>query len=77
MSTPKPFPRPPDFPLAPADLQRWLRFSAKGGVGKAKAKVDRVSEDGEKYLMMLEGDDVVVLMDLGSDTYLVSQASSV
>ncbi|GAA5947591.1 hypothetical protein JCM3765_000989 [Sporobolomyces pararoseus] len=70
MSTSRPFPRPPDFPLAPQDLQRWIRFSAKGGVGKARAKVDRASEDGEKDLMMLEGDEIVVLMDLGADYYL-------
>ncbi|GAA5989726.1 hypothetical protein JCM5350_007368 [Sporobolomyces pararoseus] len=70
MSTSRPFPRPPEFPLAPQDLQRWIRFSTKGGVGKARAKVDRASEDGVKDLMMLEGDEIVVLMDLGGDLYL-------
>ncbi|GAA6010405.1 hypothetical protein JCM11491_006307 [Sporobolomyces phaffii] len=63
-------PRPPTFPLDPHDLQRWIRFSAKGGVGRAKAIVDRASEDGTKDLMMLEGDEVIVLMDLGSEAYL-------
>jgi len=60
----------PRFPLSPVELQRWIRFSAKGGVGKAKAKVDRVSES-EDQLMMLEGDEIVVLMNMGDDTYLV------
>ncbi|GAA6064401.1 hypothetical protein JCM10212_007139 [Sporobolomyces blumeae] len=60
----------PTFPLTPVELQRWVRFSAKGGVGRARAKVDRVSEDGDRDLMMLEGDEVVVLMDLGDDCFL-------
>lgn len=68
----RPFPRIPEFPLAPTALQRWIRFSAKGGIGKARAKVDRVSEDGDKDLMMLEGDEIIVLMDLKDQTYLVS-----
>lgn len=67
----KPPLRVPDFPLTPQSLERWIRFSAKGGIGRATAKVDRVSEDGESFLMMLEGDEIVVLMDLGQDTYLV------
>ncbi|GAA5829356.1 hypothetical protein JCM3766R1_001069 [Sporobolomyces carnicolor] len=66
----RPFPRIPEFPLAPTALQRWIRFSAKGGIGKARAKVDRVSEDGDKDLMMLEGDEIIVLMDLKDQTYL-------
>lgn len=67
----KPPLRVPDFPLTPQSLERWIRFSAKGGIGRATAKVDRVSEDGESFLMMLEGDEIVVLMDLGQDIYLV------
>ncbi|CEQ41937.1 SPOSA6832_03695, partial [Sporobolomyces salmonicolor] len=67
----KPFPSQPTFPLSPVELQRWVRFSAKGGVGKAVARVDKVSEDASRDLMMLEGDEVVVLMDLGGELYLV------
>ncbi|GAA5864059.1 hypothetical protein JCM1840_000689 [Sporobolomyces johnsonii] len=66
----KPFPSQPTFPLSPVELQRWVRFSAKGGVGKAVARVDKVSEDASRDLMMLEGDEVVVLMDLGEELYL-------
>ncbi|GAA5956103.1 hypothetical protein JCM21900_002594 [Sporobolomyces salmonicolor] len=66
----KPFPSQPTFPLSPVELQRWVRFSAKGGVGKAVARVDKVSEDASRDLMMLEGDEVVVLMDLGGELYL-------
>ncbi|GAA5898280.1 uncharacterized protein JCM6883_000979 [Sporobolomyces salmoneus] len=65
-----PFDRDLTFPLRPSDLQRWLRFSAKGGIGRARAKVDRVSEDGDRDLMMLQGDEIVVLMELSNGTYL-------
>ncbi|GAA5936703.1 uncharacterized protein JCM15063_001961 [Sporobolomyces koalae] len=68
--TSKAFQHRPTFPLASQDLERWIRFSAKGGVGRARAIADRVSQDGHKDLMMLEGDEVIVLMDLGDDQYL-------
>ncbi|GAA5946712.1 hypothetical protein JCM10213_004663 [Rhodosporidiobolus nylandii] len=66
----KPLAAHPSFPLTPVELSRWNRFARKGGIGTALAKADKVSEDGEKDLMFLEGDRVVVLMDLGTETYL-------
>ncbi|GAA6008765.1 hypothetical protein JCM10207_001715 [Rhodosporidiobolus poonsookiae] len=69
-STAKPLAQHPVFPLSPLELSRWNRFARKGGIGAARAVVDKVSEDGVKDLMFLEGDQVVVLMDLGEQTYL-------
>ncbi|BGP00085.1 GTPase-activating protein GYP5 [Rhodotorula toruloides] len=66
----KPLATTPTFPLAPLELQRWVRFAVKGGIGKAVAKVDKASEDGVRDLMFLEGDTVTVLMDLGRGSYL-------
>ncbi|KAH7909429.1 hypothetical protein BJ138DRAFT_992524, partial [Hygrophoropsis aurantiaca] len=46
-----------------ADLARWTRFAAKGGIGTARAVVDCVaSEVGD--LMFLKDDDITVLMQL-------------
>ncbi|GJN91048.1 hypothetical protein Rhopal_004063-T1 [Rhodotorula paludigena] len=70
-AAPKPLASVPTFPLSPAELQRWNRFANKGGIGKAKAKVDRVSEDGERDLMFLQGDMIIVLMELGEARYLI------
>ncbi|KAJ8293553.1 Ecotropic viral integration site 5 [Rhodotorula toruloides] len=67
---PKPLTTTPSFPLAPLELQRWVRFAVKGGIGKAVAKVDKASEDGVRDLMFLEGDTITVLMDLGRGAYL-------
>ncbi|BGP25220.1 proteophosphoglycan ppg4 [Rhodotorula toruloides] len=67
---PKPLATTPTFPLGPLELQRWVRFAVKGGIGKAVAKVDKASEDGVRDLMFLEGDMVTVLMDLGRGSYL-------
>ena len=63
------------FPLSPVELQRWTRFAQKGGIGRARARVDKVSQDAAKDLMFLEGDDIVVLMELGAATYLVRRRS--
>ncbi|GAA5857652.1 hypothetical protein JCM9279_006477 [Rhodotorula babjevae] len=69
-SSAKPVAAHPVFPLSQVELQRWYRFAQKGGVGRARAKVDKVSQDAARDLMFLEGDEVVVLMDLGSSSYL-------
>ncbi|GAA5981620.1 hypothetical protein JCM11641_003919 [Rhodosporidiobolus odoratus] len=66
----KPLAQHPAFPLSSVELSRWVRFSKKGGIGLATAKVDKASEDGQKDLMFLEGDQIVVLMDLGAEVYL-------
>ncbi|GAA6031346.1 hypothetical protein JCM8097_005611 [Rhodosporidiobolus ruineniae] len=69
-SAAKPLAQHPTFPLSPVALSRWIRFARKGGIGTALARVDRASEDSERDLMMLEGDSVVVLMELGREEYL-------
>jgi hypothetical protein len=70
MSSPQ-VPRPV-FPLSPADLERWTRFAKKGGIGAARARVDKVSQDGgQRDLMFLEGEEIVILSDLGTGSFLV------
>ncbi|GAA5947403.1 hypothetical protein JCM3775_000861 [Rhodotorula graminis] len=69
-TTAKPVAAHPVFPLSQVELQRWYRFAQKGGVGRARARVDKVSQDAARDLMFLEGDEVVVLMDLGGSSYL-------
>ncbi|GAA6055301.1 hypothetical protein JCM3770_004829 [Rhodotorula araucariae] len=68
--TARPLATHPVFPLSPLELQRWNRFALKGGIGRARAAVDKVSQDAARDLMFLEGDGIVVLMDLGTSTYL-------
>ncbi|KDQ17473.1 hypothetical protein BOTBODRAFT_96130, partial [Botryobasidium botryosum FD-172 SS1] len=46
-----------------ADLARWTRFAAKGGIGKCTALMDCVAE-GAQDLMFLKDDEIVVLMHL-------------
>lgn len=63
----------PLFPFSPVDLERWQRFASKGGIGKARAKVDKVSQDGgQKDLMFLAGEEIVILLDLGNSSFLAS-----
>ncbi|KAK4698986.1 hypothetical protein P7C70_g7283, partial [Phenoliferia sp. Uapishka_3] len=54
----------PAFPLSAPDLARWSKFALKGGIGTATATTDVEAEDEEADLMMLEGDEIVVLLDL-------------
>lgn len=60
----------PAFPLAATDLARWVKFAMKGGIGKAVAKADRLA-DLDEDLMFLEGDEVVVLLNLDNGDFLV------
>ncbi|KZV75280.1 hypothetical protein PENSPDRAFT_538468, partial [Peniophora sp. CONT] len=46
-----------------AQLGRWTRFAAKGGIGRATALVDYVAEQPQD-LMFLKGDEIVVLLKL-------------
>ncbi|KAJ7221749.1 hypothetical protein GGX14DRAFT_325319, partial [Mycena pura] len=46
-----------------AELARWTRFAAKGGIGKCTATGDCVAEAAED-LMFLKNDEIVVLMQL-------------
>jgi len=45
--------------------RKWLRFSDKGGIGKALAIIDKLAESGTDELMFMDGDELVVLMQLG------------
>jgi hypothetical protein len=44
-----------------AELARWTRFAAKGGIGKCTAIQDCVAERPED-LMFLKDDEIIVLM---------------
>jgi len=52
--------------LEPADLARWTRFAAKGGIGKCVAQCDCVAESSDD-LMFLK-----VCYDLDSSASLAS-----
>jgi hypothetical protein len=61
----------PTFPLSSSELGRWEKFGRKGGIGKAIALNDCEQMDAAD-LMFLADDEIVVLLDLGDDMYLVS-----
>ncbi|KAI4525189.1 hypothetical protein K523DRAFT_345751 [Schizophyllum commune Tattone D] len=46
-----------------AELARWTRFAAKGGIGKCTAVQDCVAQSSED-LMFLKDDEITVLMQL-------------
>lgn len=41
--------------------RKWSRFGQKGGIGRAKGKVDKLAEPGSDELMFMEDEEVVVL----------------
>lgn len=45
--------------------RKWLRFSEKGGIGQAVSLADRLAESGTDDLMFMEGEPIIVLMQLG------------
>ncbi|KIM37247.1 hypothetical protein M413DRAFT_448563 [Hebeloma cylindrosporum] len=49
--------------LEPADLARWTRFAAKGGIGKCVAQCDCVAESSDD-LMFLKDDEITVLLQI-------------
>ncbi|KZT40376.1 hypothetical protein SISSUDRAFT_966536, partial [Sistotremastrum suecicum HHB10207 ss-3] len=59
-----------------ADLGRWTRFAAKGGIGKCTALKDRVAE-GTQDLMFLAGDEIVVLMQLTEENVFLGYCEGV
>lgn len=64
---------PLTFPLASKELDRWMRFAMRGGIGKGNSLVD--VEGGEiGGLMFFRGEEVIFLRRLLSqgDLYLVS-----
>ncbi|KAF8956629.1 hypothetical protein BDZ97DRAFT_1602138, partial [Flammula alnicola] len=46
-----------------AELARWTRFAAKGGIGKCTATCDCVAESADD-LMFLKDDEITVLLQL-------------
>lgn len=64
---------PITFPLPPKELDRWIRFAMRGGIGKGDSLVDvEGGEDGG--LMFFRGEEVIFLRRLlaEDDLYLVS-----
>lgn len=61
----------PRFPLSSTELGKWSRFAIKGGIGKATANEDRIA-DQEGELMFITGDELTILVDLGTKQYIVS-----
>ena len=41
--------------------RKWSRFGQKGGIGRAKGKVDKLAEPDSDELMFMEDEEVVVL----------------
>ncbi|KZO92108.1 hypothetical protein CALVIDRAFT_473938, partial [Calocera viscosa TUFC12733] len=52
-----------------AQLARWTRFAAKGGIGRGTALRDCVAE-GPEDLMFMQGDEIVFLMSVADGRYL-------
>ena len=44
-----------------ASNRKWSRFGQKGGIGRAKGKVDKLAEPDSDELMFMEDEEVVVL----------------
>lgn len=57
-------------------FRKWLRFSDKGGIGKAVSLADRLAESGTDELMFMEGDPITVLMQLGQLSLFDSHCTS-
>jgi CelD/BcsL family acetyltransferase involved in cellulose biosynthesis len=38
--------------MEPADLARWTRFAAKGGIGKCMAQCDWVAEESDELMFL-------------------------
>ncbi|KAJ7184311.1 hypothetical protein C8R46DRAFT_1299032 [Mycena filopes] len=59
-----------------ADLARWTRFAAKGGIGKCTAIGDCVAEAAED-LMFLKNDEIVVLMQLPEENLFLGYCEGI
>ncbi|KAJ7043134.1 hypothetical protein C8F04DRAFT_874828, partial [Mycena alexandri] len=59
-----------------ADLARWTRFAAKGGIGKCTAISDCVAEAAED-LMFLTNDEIVVLMQLPEENLFLGYCEGI
>ncbi|KAJ7739641.1 hypothetical protein DFH07DRAFT_681768, partial [Mycena maculata] len=59
-----------------AELARWTRFAAKGGIGKCTARGDCVAEAAED-LMFLKNDEIVVLMQLQDENLFLGYCEGI
>ncbi|KAF7359280.1 Rab-GAP TBC domain-containing protein [Mycena sanguinolenta] len=59
-----------------AELARWQRFAAKGGIGKCTAIGDCVAEAAQD-LMFLKNDEIVVLMQLPEDNLFLGYCEGI
>ncbi|KAJ7837053.1 hypothetical protein B0H14DRAFT_2178067, partial [Mycena olivaceomarginata] len=59
-----------------AELARWTRFAAKGGIGKCTAIGDCVAEAAQD-LMFLKNDEIVVLMQLPEENLFLGYCEGI
>ncbi|KAJ7915493.1 hypothetical protein B0H13DRAFT_1578843, partial [Mycena leptocephala] len=59
-----------------AELARWTRFAAKGGIGKCTATGDCVAEAAQD-LMFLKNDEIVVLMQLPEENLFLGYCEGI
>ncbi|CAK5279349.1 unnamed protein product [Mycena citricolor] len=59
-----------------AELARWTRFAAKGGIGRCTATGDCVAE-GAEDLMFLKNDEIVVLMQLPEENVFLGYCEGI
>ncbi|EGN97161.1 hypothetical protein SERLA73DRAFT_139266, partial [Serpula lacrymans var. lacrymans S7.3] len=59
-----------------AELARWTRFAAKGGIGKCTARIDCIAEETGD-LMFLQDDEITVLMQLTEESLFLGYCEGV
>ncbi|KAF7353652.1 hypothetical protein MVEN_01049900 [Mycena venus] len=65
-----------DRTMDAAELARWTRFAAKGGIGKCTAVGDCVAEAAQD-LMFLKNDEIVVLMQLPEENMFLGYCEGI
>ncbi|THV02137.1 hypothetical protein K435DRAFT_792803 [Dendrothele bispora CBS 962.96] len=58
-----------------AELSRWTRFAAKGGIAKCTAKHERVAEGNEGLMSMKDGVSTVLMQNANADAFASSYPS--
>ncbi|KAK7035743.1 rab-GAP TBC domain-containing protein [Favolaschia claudopus] len=66
----------PDRPMDAAELARWTRFAAKGGIGRGTALTDFVAERVDD-LMFLKNDEIVVLLQLPEENMFLGYCEGI
>lgn len=59
-----------------ASNRKWSRFGQKGGIGRAKGKVDKLAEPDSDELMFMEDEEVVVLALLRESSRRVTRGGA-